>query len=367
MLDQLNLKDFLNLNNPSDHISTFSNVKSHLLYESVSNKLDVFISFVIPTYNRCKYLEEALESIVGLNNLEKINYEIIITDNSACLSDNNRSLKMIKEKDYSNLRYFVNEDNIGASGNLNRCIELARGKYVSMLLDDDLLDKQYLTVVLQCINYLTDKHIDFCGIKPNYTRFHEDDDLLEYPNYEHVFISPVTKTKCLFQGIGPSSCPTCGILFDRKRFLEVGGFYEELGPVGDYVVGYLMMDKGSIFYDIIEKTGYYRIANNLSTSKDTNLNFCKGDYYFREFMYTESFLRKLFGIVFRKVQYTESLKNLVINAKEFGVNLSVDEMAFDKNYGRCVIRTLLFKVLKKIHYIFFYRGRRIKINIRKES
>lgn len=367
MSGKLNLIDFLNLKNPSDHISSFSHVKSHLLYDSSNNIQDVFISFVMPTYNRCKFLEEALESIVSLDNLEKIKYEIIITDNSACLSDENQSLQMVKERGYSNLRYFVNENNIGVSGNLNRCIEMARGKYVSMLLDDDLLDRQYLTVMLQCIRYLTDKKIRFCGIKPNHTRFYNGDVLPEYPDYKSVSICPVTKTKCLFQGIGPSSCPTCGILFDRKRFLEVGGFYEELGPVGDYVVGYLMMDKGSIFYDIIEKTGYYRIANNESTNKETNLNFCKGDYYFREYMYSESILRSLFGALFRKVQYTESLKNLVINAKEFGANLSVGEMAFDKNYGRCAIRTLLFKVLRKIHYIFFYRGRRLKIYIREEN
>lgn len=367
MAGQLNINDFLNLKYPSDHISAYSHVKPYLLYDSASNGQDIFISFVIPTYNRCKFLEEALESIVGLDNLEKIDYEIIITDNSANLSDDNLSLKMVKKRNCANLRYYVNEKNIGVSGNLNRCIELARGKYVSMLLDDDLLDRQYLTIMLKCISYLKDNHIRFCGIKPNHTRFYDGDVLPEYPNYEYVSIIPVTKTKCLFQGVGPSGTPTCGILFDRSRFIEVGGFYGELDPVGDYVVGYLMMDKDSIFYNIQEKTGYYRIANNESTSKETNLNFCKGDYYFREYMYSESILRKVFGSLFRKVQYTESLKFLVYNAKQFGVNLSIDEMAFDKNYGRCTVRTLIFKLLRKIHFIFFYKGRRLKINIREES
>lgn len=367
MSRQLNIKDFLNLNYPTDHISTFSHVKSHLLYDSAYNSKGILISFVIPTYNRCIFLGEALESIADLDNLEKINYEIIVTDNSACLSDDNPSLKMVKERKYSNLRYYVNAENIGVSGNLNRCIELARGKYVSMLLDDDLLDKQYLTVMLNTINFLIRRSKKFCGIKPNYVRFYGGETHPVLPEYKSITVSAITKTRSLFAGFGPSGCPTCGILFDRGRFIEVGGIYEELNPVGDHVVGYLMMNNDSIFYSINESTGYYRIENNESTSKETNLNFCKGDYYFREYMYSESIIRRIFGKIFRRVQYTESLKFFVNNAKQFGLDLTIDEMAFDKNYGNCLIRTFLFKVLRKIHYLFFCKGRRIKINIGKES
>lgn len=89
-----------------------------------------FFSIVIPTCNRNKELRRALTSV-----LEQtfIDYEIVITDNSDIV---------FSMRDYSHdsrIRYYKNKENIGFTRNLYKAIRLARGKYIFMLGDDDLL------------------------------------------------------------------------------------------------------------------------------------------------------------------------------------------------------------------------------------
>jgi hypothetical protein len=142
-------------------------------------------------------------------------------------------------------------------------------------------------------------------------------------------------------------------VFSKKAFLDVGGFYEEYGVVSDYIIGYMMLKYGYRFYSLRNKVGYYRIQSNESMKLETNQCFVKGDYYFREFMYSESLPHRVFGVVFRRVQYTYSLKGLVKNAGDFGVNVKVSDMAFKGGYGRCPVRSFIFKVIRKMYYMFF--------------
>jgi GT2 family glycosyltransferase len=51
-----------------------------------------------------------------------------------------------------NFRYIVNRENIGAWGNFNRCIQMARGQWLTFLQDDDLLDSNYLQLMFASID-----------------------------------------------------------------------------------------------------------------------------------------------------------------------------------------------------------------------
>lgn len=90
------------------------------------------ISILIPTYNRSKFLIDAINSALSQS---YPNLEIIISDNASeddtqsCLSKiNNKIIKIIKH-----------EKNIGLINNWNCCLENAHGKYYLMLSDDDVL------------------------------------------------------------------------------------------------------------------------------------------------------------------------------------------------------------------------------------
>lgn len=91
------------------------------------------VSVLIPTYNRPHYFELALQSV--LQQTYK-NIEIIVCDDST----NDETFKLIQPYliNYTHIRYYKNEVNLGQFENDIQCMELAKGEYVNFLMDDDL-------------------------------------------------------------------------------------------------------------------------------------------------------------------------------------------------------------------------------------
>lgn len=86
----------------------------------------------IPVYNREHLVRAAIESALA-QDVEDL--EILVIDN--CSTD--RTWNVIGEYTDKRLRPVRNDSNIGLFGNLNRCLELAQGKYVRILCSDDRL------------------------------------------------------------------------------------------------------------------------------------------------------------------------------------------------------------------------------------
>ncbi len=90
------------------------------------------VSVIIPTYNRAKFLPNAVRSII---NQKYDNIEIIIVDDGS--NDNTQAVvNSLKEK-YSNIIYCHNERTKGPSGARNTGIIKSSGNYVSFLDSDD--------------------------------------------------------------------------------------------------------------------------------------------------------------------------------------------------------------------------------------
>lgn len=91
-----------------------------------------FISIVIPTYNRAEKLFIAVSRILQQDCKD---FEVIITDNSS----NNKAKYLIGSLKSKNIKYFKNKKNIGLINNLKKGITYARGRYIMLHGDDDLL------------------------------------------------------------------------------------------------------------------------------------------------------------------------------------------------------------------------------------
>lgn len=105
------------------------------------------VSIGIPTYNRANsYLRHALRSAVCQT---YANIEIIVSDN--CSSDHTESV--VKEFDNSRIRYYRQKENIGPVNNRNFCLKQARGKYIVMLLDDDLIDDDFVVTCMDAVKH----------------------------------------------------------------------------------------------------------------------------------------------------------------------------------------------------------------------
>jgi glycosyltransferase involved in cell wall biosynthesis len=104
------------------------------------------LTIAIPTYNRSESLALLLEILAPQLDGES-RVELVISDNASSddtsavvASFQNRGLKLI---------YSRNETNLGADANLVRCYEMARGEYVWIFGDDDIIVPGELQEVLR--------------------------------------------------------------------------------------------------------------------------------------------------------------------------------------------------------------------------
>jgi len=119
------------------------------------------LSICIPTYNREKYLDEALASIIGKVD-EKLagQVEICISDN-ASTDGTDQLIHRWQANCPVQIVYSRNKENMGADNNYLRVIELASGEYCWFFGSDDLLCEGGLRRMLEEIK--TEKDIYLCN------------------------------------------------------------------------------------------------------------------------------------------------------------------------------------------------------------
>lgn len=111
---------------------------------------EVYFSICIPTYNRCKYLKENIDEILRqVADSELQNIEICISDNSS--SDNTKELL----ESYSNIsiqnvniRYQINDTNLGYDINCSKVMNMAKGMYSWLLGSDDIIERHALQKII---------------------------------------------------------------------------------------------------------------------------------------------------------------------------------------------------------------------------
>ncbi len=93
------------------------------------------VSVCIPAYNNAGYIGETIESILSqtYHNLELI----IVDDNSK-----DRTWEILQEYAGKDIRVkvFRNEQNLGMTGNWNRCLQLCSGDFIKLICADDMID-----------------------------------------------------------------------------------------------------------------------------------------------------------------------------------------------------------------------------------
>lgn len=95
------------------------------------------ITVGLPTYNRADLLKECLGSILSQSCSD---FEVVVSDN--CSTDSTSAV-MRAFRD-PRIRYYRNQTNIGPIANMNRCLDLARGRYLVIAHDDDLYAAEFL-------------------------------------------------------------------------------------------------------------------------------------------------------------------------------------------------------------------------------
>ena len=192
------------------------------------------LSICIPTFNRLHCLENCLNSIKISNNFFNFPFEVCISDNNP--DANARELVSKYQTEFS-VNYHCNKKNIGLGKNIVKSVSLARGKYVWVLGNDDLL-LPHTFKVLQSLLY-----------KENIDYFYINSINLHSKNY-NLLVSPIDTNKL------PSDLET----FSKVKHSFKCSFFELVDPniSFDFMLG--------MFLSIIKKAkwdeGLKRIKNS---------------------------------------------------------------------------------------------------------
>jgi glycosyltransferase involved in cell wall biosynthesis len=94
----------------------------------------LFVSILIPVFNREKYISECIESALAQT---YSHFEIVIVDNVS--SDKTAEICKEYAGKHSKIRFFSNQTNVGPVRNWQRCVSEAKGDLIKLLFSDDLL------------------------------------------------------------------------------------------------------------------------------------------------------------------------------------------------------------------------------------
>lgn len=93
---------------------------------------EILVSICIPTFNRAKYLDSLLTSIVTQAGFDK-SVEIVISDN--CSDDNTQVVAKRYTTMYENVLYFRNTENVGMENNFISALSSGSGKFLKLVND----------------------------------------------------------------------------------------------------------------------------------------------------------------------------------------------------------------------------------------
>ncbi len=189
----------------------------------------VFISIIIPTFNRCQHLKRALDSIVQQIVSE---YEIIIIDDGST----DGTIEMV-EKYYPQVEYFY-QANEGVSAARNKGLTLAKGDWIAFLDSDD----EWLPGKLE-------SQVNALKSMPNYKICHTEELWVR----NGVRVNQMKKHKKSGGWIFKHCLPLCAmspssILIHRSVFDDVGYFNTTLPVCEDYDMWLRISAKYPVIY-----------------------------------------------------------------------------------------------------------------------
>lgn len=97
----------------------------------------MLLSICIPNYNRSKYLDNCLYSILLAKSLSTLKFEICISDNGS--KENILSIIKFYKKKGLQINFKKNTKNLGFGANFYKVVKMAKGEFIWLIGNDDLL------------------------------------------------------------------------------------------------------------------------------------------------------------------------------------------------------------------------------------
>ena len=220
------------------------------------------LSFCCVSYNHAQYIEECIKSIW---NQDYKNIEILTLDDGS--SDNSAEiLKKLKEISPCPMTVIIQKNSGNVGKNYNKLINLAKGKYITVLSCDDKLVENTIQYKINCLN--NDKQLAYiCNIPvikiDSNSQIIKDTSILE----QNI---PKTSEEMLQYEYNLGAYLMQGAIYRKNIVDAIGAFDEDLSCCDDIVFRtkmdkYLIENKEYTFIALNTAGVYYRIhANNIN-------------------------------------------------------------------------------------------------------
>lgn len=197
------------------------------------------VSILMTSYNREKYLGEAIESVLGSTYQ---NWELIIVDDQS----KDRTVEIAKEyeKKDRRIKVYINEKNLGDYPNRNKAASYAKGKYLKYVDSDDLIYPYGLELLVNFMEQFPEAGYGLCSIPPFKDQV--------FP----IFLTPEEAYRSYyFRNSGIFDRAPLSAIIKKETFDKVGGFSGKQ-HIGDFELwhvlsryfGVVLMPQGMVWY-----------------------------------------------------------------------------------------------------------------------
>jgi glycosyltransferase involved in cell wall biosynthesis len=233
------------------------------------------ISATICSYNRARFIVDAVESIFN-QDFDRKDYEVIVVDNNS--SDN--TLKLLEDyknahPDY-NFRY-VTEPRQGVAFTRNRCAQEAKGAIVAYLDDDSKAEARWLRQIVDFFETHPDVESTGGKIEPYFLTGIPD----WYSKYFFGLVGRFDQGPEIKQLTGVRYPCGANMAFRKSVFDKVGLFNTELGRSGK---GLLANEEKDIYLRILQQGGKVYYLPGVSVLHAVEANKFDRDYVRRHSM-----------------------------------------------------------------------------------
>jgi glycosyltransferase involved in cell wall biosynthesis len=272
------------------------------------------VTIAIPTFNRSALLRRALLSAVSQTFEGEMEILVVENPSTETLSGVPTDAELLcGELADSRIRYIRNAGNLGMVGNWNRCLELAGGRWVVVLHDDDWLSPYHIELSLAMADAHPELRLVGCEgiIEREGTVFRSD-------------LRPTSPVRAfrlsLFHFLLGNPFFAPGVMMDKETANALGGFDPAWFPTMDHLFWLRFCERCPCARIQLPLLHYY-IGDNASLQSNVLIGYVLNDWRQRTAFLTRHFprtaiLRWYSRIkVYRERAFVQHLFNMKVNSE----------------------------------------------------
>ncbi len=197
------------------------------------------ISVCIPTYNRADLLGKTL---ISVSKQTVRPYEVIVVDN--CSDDDTEAVV----RSFKDVLYYRNERNLGLVGNWNRCIDLAKGDFLTILHSDDLISPFWCEMWMPILTKYENSNVGsfFCDL---FTIDMNENAKIFYRVLEkECLLKEIENIRTLWKHDLYGTPVSGGLIIRKSVFEKIGKFREEYKTETDVLTILRLLNQFPVYY-----------------------------------------------------------------------------------------------------------------------